>query len=148
VEPRIFADRLWIVGMAGTQKFRDLGRDPRFCLHTATVDTHLTEGDAKLFGVVEDVQDPELHERFAVDLFEESGFDLRGQVFAPFYGAILSGAAAVAVGDGHMEVTVWRPGEEEHASCVSTLPCERSPDFRTREGAGCPEGRVSPCSSI
>ena len=48
IEPRIFEDQLWIVGMPNTTKFRDLDRDPRFCLHTATVDTHVSDGDAKL----------------------------------------------------------------------------------------------------
>lgn len=113
VEPRIFEGGLWIVGMPGTTKFADLGRDPRFCLHTATTDTHVTEGDAKLFGRVADVQDPALHERFAEDLFAESGFDLRGQKFAPFYGADITGGSAVTTGDNHMNVTIWTPAKGE-----------------------------------
>jgi len=113
IEPRVFEDQLWLVGMPNTTKFHDLGRDPRFCLHTATVDTHVTEGDAKLWGVVEDAQDPALHQRFAEDLFAESGFDLRGQVFDHFYAADVTGASAVEVADGHMDVTVWKPGEAE-----------------------------------
>lgn len=56
MEPRFFEDELWISGMPNTTKFNDLARDPRFCLHTATVDTHVGDGDAKLWGVVEDVQ--------------------------------------------------------------------------------------------
>ncbi|OOK63921.1 hypothetical protein BZL30_9346 [Mycobacterium kansasii] len=39
MEPHIFENRLLLPGMPGTTKFRDLARDPRFCLHTATVDT-------------------------------------------------------------------------------------------------------------
>jgi hypothetical protein len=113
VEPRIFEDRLWIVGMPDTTKFRDLGRDPRFCLHTATVDTQVTDGDAKLWGVVHDVPDPALHQRFAEDLFADIGLDLRGQAFDHFYAAELTGASAVEVGGGHMDVTIWRPGEPE-----------------------------------
>src|SRR4051812_16322137 len=50
MEPRIFEGQLVIGGMPGTTKFRDLARDPRFCLHTATVDPHVNEGDAKLWG--------------------------------------------------------------------------------------------------
>jgi hypothetical protein len=99
--------------MPDTMKFRDLGRDPRFCLHTATVDTRVAEGDAKVWGVVRDVQDPALHQRFAEALFEEIGMDLRGQVFAPFYAADLVGASAVRVADGHMDVTIWKPGQPE-----------------------------------
>jgi hypothetical protein len=113
MEPRVFEDQLWLTGMPGTTKFRDLARDPRFCLHTATVDTEVTDGDAKLWGVVTDVPDRALHERFAVALFEETGFDLRGQRFDHFYAADLTGASAVEVGGGHMDVTIWKPGEPE-----------------------------------
>ncbi|MBC8092545.1 MAG: pyridoxamine 5'-phosphate oxidase family protein [Pseudonocardia sp.] len=114
IEPRLFEDRLWISGMPDTTKFRDLARDPRFCLHTATVDTQVTDGDAKLWGTVCDVPDPALHQRFAENLFAETGFDLRGQQFEHFYAADLTSASAVQVADGHMDVTVWTPGEPEH----------------------------------
>ncbi len=113
MEPRIFEGELWIVGMPDTTKFRDLHRDPRFCLHTATVDTQVTDGDAKLWGVVRDVADPALHQRFATDLFERTGFDLRGQLFSYFYAADLTSASAVEVGGGHLDVTIWKPGEPE-----------------------------------
>lgn len=113
VEPRVFEDELWIAGMPDTTKFRDLARDPRFCLHTATTDTHVTEGDAKLLGTVHDVRDTALHQRFAVALFEETGFDLRGQEFNHFYAVDVTSASAVEVGDGHLDITVWKPGEAE-----------------------------------
>lgn len=113
IEPRVFEDRLWMIGMPDTTKFRDLHRDPRFCVHTATVDSHVTEGDAKLWGEVADVRDPALHERFAQDLYADIGLDLRGQTFDHFYEAHLTSGAAVEMVDGHMEVTVWKPGEGE-----------------------------------
>ncbi len=34
VEPRFFADQLWIVGMPNTTKFRDLARDPILPAHS------------------------------------------------------------------------------------------------------------------
>ncbi len=113
IEPRVFEGQLWIVGMPRTTKFRDLGRDPRFCLHTATVDPQVTEGDAKLWGSVHDVRDGALHQRFAEELFDEVGLDLRGKEFDHFYAADLTSAAAVEVGGGHMDVTIWKPGEPE-----------------------------------
>ncbi|MDQ2722644.1 MAG: pyridoxamine 5'-phosphate oxidase family protein [Actinomycetota bacterium] len=113
MEPRVFEDQLWLVGMPDTTKFRDLERDPRFCLHTATIDTEVKDGDAKLWGVVNDVQDKSLHQRFVEALFAETGFDLRGQEFDHFYAADLSGASAVEVRSGHMDVTVWNPGAAE-----------------------------------
>jgi GNAT superfamily N-acetyltransferase len=38
----------------------DLGRDPRFSLHTATIDPNVTDGDAKLWGRTEHVDDDAL----------------------------------------------------------------------------------------
>jgi hypothetical protein len=113
MEPRFFEGQLWIGGMPGTAKFRDLVRDPRFTLHTATVDTQVTDGDAKVWGFVEDVRDEALHQRYAEALFVETGFDLRGQKFENFFAADVVGASAVEVGGGHLDVTVWRVGEAE-----------------------------------
>jgi len=113
MEPALFEGQLWIGGMPGTAKFRDLLRDPRFTLHTATVDTQVSDGDAKVWGAVEDVQDEALHQRYAEALFQETRFDLRGQKFDHFFKALLVGASAVEVGDGHMDVTVWNEGRSE-----------------------------------
>ena len=113
VEPRFFEGQLWISGMPDTTKFRDLARDPRFCLHTATIDTEVKDGDAKLWGVVDDVRDTALHQRFAQALFDETGFDIRGQVFDHCYRADLIGGSAVEVIGGHMDITMWKPGEPE-----------------------------------
>ena len=113
MEPRVFEDQLWLVGMPDTTKFKDLSRDPRFCLHTATIDTQVNDGDAKLWGVVRDVGDSALHQRFATALFRETGLDLRGQEFDHFYAADLTGASSVEVGGGHLDITIWKPGRPE-----------------------------------
>lgn len=113
MEPRFVEGRLWVVGMPGTAKFRDLARDPRYTLHTATVDTRVGEGDAKIWGTVEDVPDDALHQRFAEALHADIGLDLRGATFEHFFEAHLTGASAVAVADGHLDITVWAEGAEE-----------------------------------
>ncbi|QCH22966.1 pyridoxamine 5'-phosphate oxidase family protein [Mycobacteroides salmoniphilum] len=113
MEPRIFEGRLIVGGMPDTAKLADLARDPRFELHTATTDTHVGEGDAKVWGAVHDEQDLDLHAAFAEHLYASSGFDLRGRRFAPFYVADIRGASAVRLDDGHMIVTVWSPTEGE-----------------------------------
>src|SRR6478672_4349088 len=79
MEPRFFEDQLWIGGMPDT----------------ANVDTWVSEGDAKVWGTVEDVHDEDLHLRYADALFTETGFDLRGQVFDHLFRADLVGAASV-----------------------------------------------------
>ena len=113
MEPRAFEGQLWIGGMPGTRKFADLVRDPRFALHTATVDPDVGDGDAKVWGTVEDVLDRALHERYAEALFEETGFDLRGRPFEHFFRAHLVGASAVEIEDGHLDITMWREGTPE-----------------------------------
>ena len=113
MEPIFFEDRLWLIGMPHTAKFADLLRDPRFALHTATVDTHVGDGDAKVWGVVTDVHDAALHQRFAENLYAESGFDLRGQTFDHFFEGHIVGASSVEVIDDHLDITVWREGSTE-----------------------------------
>jgi len=88
-------------------------RDPRFSLHTATVDTHVSEGDAKVWGAVHDVQDPALHRRYASWLVGETGLDIRGRDAGEFYAADLAGASSVEVADSHLDVTIWHAGEPE-----------------------------------
>ncbi|WP_216899281.1 pyridoxamine 5'-phosphate oxidase family protein [Nocardia alni] len=113
LEPRVFEGELWLVGMQGTTKFLDLQRDPRFCLHTATADAQVSEGDAKLFGVVRDVHDAELQRRWAESLYEDTGFDLRGEHFDPFFAAEITGASSVEVTGDHLEIAIWKPGDPE-----------------------------------
>ncbi len=115
MEPGILEGHLILVGMPNTLKFRDLARDPRFCLHTATVDPYVGEGDVKLWGEVRNEQDKDLHARFADHLFTETGMDLRGQVFDPFYVADLTGGSSVQFAEGQLTVTIWKPGQGERA---------------------------------
>ncbi len=119
MEPAIFDGQLILVGMPGTLKFRDLGRDPRFSLHTATVDPYVGDGDAKVWGEVSNVQDKALHKRFAAHLFAASGLDLRGETLDPFYVADITGGSSVAFIDGQLTITTWKVGGEERAAPLS-----------------------------
>ncbi|QLL08527.1 pyridoxamine 5'-phosphate oxidase family protein [Mycobacterium vicinigordonae] len=112
MEPRIFEDQLWITGMPNTTKYFDLQRNPKLCLHTATVDTAVADGDAKLWGLARFVAYGGLHERFAAALFDEIGLDLRGQEF-DMVGVEITGASAVEVRDDHLDITIWKPGQPE-----------------------------------
>jgi hypothetical protein len=116
MEPGIFAGQLVLVGMPGTLKFRDLARDPRFGLHTATIDPYVRDGDAKLWGEARNVQDRDLHAAFAEDLFAGAGLDLRGQTLNPFFVADIAGASSVGFDDGQLTITIWKPGEGERAA--------------------------------
>lgn len=113
LEPRIFEGRLLLVGMPHTTKFRDLGRDPRFCLHTATVDPSLGDGDAKVWGRADNLQDTGVHERFADALVAEGGPDLREQRLDPFYVADVTGASCIELVERELRITIWAPGQAE-----------------------------------
>lgn len=119
MEPMLFEGRLVLVGMPGTLKFRDLGRDPRFSLHTATVDPYVGDGDAKLWGEVVNERDPGVHGRFAESLFSQTGMDLRGQEFDPFYVADLAGASALSIEGEQLKITKWKPGHPESVTLKS-----------------------------
>ena len=113
MEPRLFGGELWLAGMPGTAKFRDLAENPRFTLHTATSDPQVTEGDAKIWGIVYDVRNPVAHRQYADVLFGETGLDVRGQQFEHLFKVQIAGAAAVQIVDGHLDVAVWRQGDTE-----------------------------------
>lgn len=56
-----------------------------------------------------------MHARYADQLYDETGFDLRGETFEHLFRADIVGAAAVLVGDGHLDVLTWRTGRDERA---------------------------------
>ena len=51
---------LWFGSMWQARKARDLQRDPRYAVHSSSVDPPAWRGDAKLAGRVEEVTDPEV----------------------------------------------------------------------------------------
>jgi hypothetical protein len=57
-EVDFFEGRAYLGSMLGAVKARDLLRDPRCAIHSATVDTDLTIGDAKLSANARRVSDP------------------------------------------------------------------------------------------
>ena len=54
---------LWLGCMWRSLKALDLRRDPRFALHSGSVDPPAWEGDAKVAGVAEEITDPEVVSR-------------------------------------------------------------------------------------
>ena len=64
---------LWLGMMPDSRKARDLQRDPRFALHSATVDPKMADGDAKLAGRTVEVIDQATIDWFAGQEGEEKG---------------------------------------------------------------------------
>jgi Pyridoxamine 5'-phosphate oxidase len=89
-----FSDgELWIGSMRDALKARDLQRDPRFALHSASEDPDVWVGDAKLAGMAEEVSRPDADShRFRLDLREVSTVGLdEGRKF--------------------LLIDIWKPGE-------------------------------------
>lgn len=56
-------DELWLGCMWRSLKALDLQRDPRFALHSGSVDPPAWEGDAKIAGLAEEITDSEFVRR-------------------------------------------------------------------------------------
>jgi hypothetical protein len=109
-EAWIAAGELWFGSMWRSARSRDLRRDRRFALHTASADPPEWAGDASLSGraVEEDVGDAELVARA-----------MAGREQVPsgpwhLYRADLTEVLMVALGGDppdHLDIEVWHPGE-------------------------------------
>jgi Pyridoxamine 5'-phosphate oxidase len=64
---------LWLGMMPDSRKAKDLQRDPRFAVHSATVDPEMTAGDAKVSGRAVEVTDQATFESFVGKEREEKG---------------------------------------------------------------------------
>ena len=64
---------LWLGMMPDSRRAKDLQRDPRLALHSATVDPEMPDGDAKLSGRAEEVTDEETFAWFVGQEREEKG---------------------------------------------------------------------------
>jgi pyridoxamine 5'-phosphate oxidase-like protein len=90
-ETELSDGELWIGSMKDALKARDLQRDPRFALHSASEDPDVWTGDAKLAGTAEEVPRADSH-RFRLDLEEVSTVGLdEGRKF--------------------LVIEIWKPGE-------------------------------------
>ena len=69
LEPLFAEGELWLGMMPDSLKGRDLRRDARFALHSATVDKDVTDGDARISGAAVAVTDEAGKARFR-DAFE------------------------------------------------------------------------------
>lgn len=94
---------LWFGSMPGAVKARDLQRDPRFALHSASEDPPAWKGDAKVSGRALEITDPDEIEAVTGD--KPSG---------PFhlFLADISEASVVSLAESgdHLVIETWREG--------------------------------------
>jgi hypothetical protein len=101
--------KLWLAMMVDSTKSRDLQRDGRLALHTATADKNVSDGDVKLWGIATQVADHDTLARFSDDIFESVGYRFEVGSFDAFDVDLL-GASSVTVADDVMTVKTWKPG--------------------------------------
>ena len=115
LEPLLADDRLWLGMMPGSTKVADLQRDPRLCLHTATADKDVADGDAKVFGRAVAADDAS-RGAYATAFEAATGHDVTAMPggFDLFW-VELTGASSLVLGDDHkhLRITTWKPGAPE-----------------------------------
>lgn len=106
VEPWFAHDQVWLGMMPASLKARDLQRDPRLELHSATVDKQVTDGDARIGGRAVEVLDPE-RQALAMAAFEEvSGYPPPPGPFHLFEVDVRSLVLTRPAGD-HLLIRAW-----------------------------------------
>ena len=101
----LFVDgELWLGSMRHSVKALDLRRDPRFALHSGSVDPPEWAGDAKLAGRVEEVTDPE---RKRAIIGGEASVDA-----SHLFRADITELAVVRLGEpaDHLVIETWHAG--------------------------------------
>jgi hypothetical protein len=109
IETFLAEGELWFGSMPNARKAHDLQRDPRFALHSGSVDPPEWEGDAKLSGHAEEVTDPD--RRLAV--FRSQGSD-PPSTEAHLFRADIDEAVLVGLNEARdrLVIELWRPGRE------------------------------------
>jgi hypothetical protein len=100
---------LWFGSMPNARKALDLRRDPRFAIHSGSVDPPEWEGDAKLAGQAQEITDAE--RRLAV--FRTRGADPPSGE-AHLFRADIQEAVLVGLNDARdrLVIELWRPERE------------------------------------
>ena len=109
IEASFHDGELWLGMMPDSRKARDLQRDPRFALHSATVDPDMADGDAKISGRAAEVTDPATFDWFVGKEMEEKGEDAP-QPFHLFRADVGEIVLTTLGGDppDHLVIQTWR----------------------------------------
>jgi hypothetical protein len=109
IEVEFWKGDAWLGSMPESRKSADLKRDPRFALHSATVDTDLIDGDAKLTGLAVPASRDEFTAyvkrlQETVDEVPEGDFDL--------FKVDAKELVVIRIGDpaDHLVIETWREG--------------------------------------
>ena len=106
-EAKFANGELWLGAMWQSRKALDLRRDPRFALHSASIDPPAWEGDAKISGHVEEIEDDEQKSRLL------DGADETPSGPWHLFFARIREVAVVRLSDArdHLVIELWKDGE-------------------------------------
>jgi hypothetical protein len=101
---------LWLGMMLDSFKVRDLLRDPRFELHSATTDKQVTEGDARIAGSAVDVQDEATFAQYREAFTAHTGDPAPPGPFRLFRADVREIVLLRPAGD-HLDLDFWIEGQ-------------------------------------
>jgi Pyridoxamine 5'-phosphate oxidase len=106
-EAKIADGELWFGAMWRSRKALDLRRDPRFALHSASIDPPAWEGDAKISGHVEEIDDDEQKGRLLAGANEKPSGPWH------LFFARIEEVAVVRLSDAgdRLVIELWKDGE-------------------------------------
>lgn len=110
IEP-LFSGELWLGMMHRSRKAADLLKNPRLCLHSATEDKDVKEGDAKVTGRGLLVEDEETVLRFRRDFSAHTGTELPAAMAMHLFRVDVVEVSFVYPGGDHLVIEWWREGE-------------------------------------
>lgn len=108
IEPWFAHDEVWLGMMPGSTKARDLQRDPRLELHSASVDPQVGAGDARIAGHAVEVLDPDRQARAMAAFEEVSGFPPPPGPFHLFAIDVRS-LVLLRTASDHLVIRTWDP---------------------------------------
>ena len=112
IEPLFAGDHLWLGMMEGSRKGADLLSEPRFALHSATVDKAVTAGDAKVVGTAVTATDAADHAAFIEAFTASTGSPPPPGPFELFRADVREISLLRPAGD-HLDIRWWRQGVGE-----------------------------------
>ena len=112
IEPFFALGDLWLGSMDGARKAQDLLRDPRLALHSASVDKDVKDGDAKIAGRAEAIEDASVKAAVMAEFEARTGYAPDGpfHLFRVDVGEI----SFVQPEGDHLAIEWWREGGPVH----------------------------------
>ena len=110
VEPVIAEGTLYLGMMYRSTKALDLYREPRCVVHSTVANRDGSEGEVKVYGRAQPIDDAGERDRYGAALFEQIGWRPDGDF--DLFAIDIEQVAFVRFADGKQVIQVWRPGSE------------------------------------